>query len=78
MVYCLVKTVLSLNCFWLIFLQSGLLYIMHYMIGMHAEELNKAMNAESDDGLESFEKLFSKFQLMKGEHLAIFTPCINE
>lgn len=37
-----------------------------YLLGMDADELSNAINNDGEDGVESFEKLFSKLQLMKG------------
>lgn len=36
---------------------------------MNAEELSSAMTQDGEEGVESFEKLFSKLQLMKGDSL---------
>ena len=36
------------------------------LVGMSADELSSAINQDGEEGVESFEKLFSKLQLMKG------------
>ena len=35
-------------------------------LGMSADELSSAINHDGEEGVEYFEKLFSKLQLMKG------------